>query len=119
MPQILTTDQVIAHAGGEIDGKKYTNSREALDYSYAQGAKLFELDLFETAEGKLIATHDTDTPSTLDMERINARFAQHPDAILVTDKIDNPQLIHEQFHFPERLMMELFSREAVERAKKL
>jgi hypothetical protein len=134
----LATDpeRFIAHAGGEIEGIKYTNSLEALDLSYQQGVKLFELDLMETSDGKIVATHGwkNDTPlsyeaflaqplegkfTPLDMERINQRFAQHPDAILVTDKINTPQAIAQQFQFPDRVMMELFSWDAIQQAIQL
>ena len=83
-------EQFIAHAWGEINGEIYTNSLEALTYSYEQGAKFFELDILETVEGKLIAAHDEDSISTLEINGINDRFEQHSDAILITDKIDDP-----------------------------
>jgi hypothetical protein len=47
---------------------------------------------------------------------INQWFEEHPDAILVTDKINEPQKIADPligFHFKERCLMELFSWEAV------
>jgi glycerophosphoryl diester phosphodiesterase len=49
---------IIAHAGGKIDGFIYTNSLEALNSSYKKGCLLFELDIQETSDGKLIAVHD-------------------------------------------------------------
>ena len=50
--------QFIAHAGGEIDGYTYTNSLEAMNLSYSKGCKIFELDIIETSDGKLVAAHD-------------------------------------------------------------
>ena len=49
----------------------------------------------------------------MDMEAINHWFEQHPDAILVTDKVNMPLDFANQFVDKKRLMMELFSLEAV------
>lgn len=48
----------IAHAGGGIDGKSYTNSLEAVEKSIKNGFKLIELDLLVTDDDKIIAAHD-------------------------------------------------------------
>jgi len=135
-------NRYIAHAGGEIDGIKSTNSKEALDYSYSRGFRLFELDIIETSDGHLVAAHDwkmwsrfTDyqgdlPPSlsefkkhtiygdyhTMDMEAINKWFKAHPDAILITDKINDPVAFADKFVDKKRLMMELFSQLAIEEA---
>ena len=53
------------------------------------------------------------------MKRINTRFAQHKDATLVTDKINDPEKLVEEFGYKDRVIMELFSREAVETALKV
>ena len=37
----------IAHAGGQIEGMNYTNSLEALNNSYKNGFRLFELILLK------------------------------------------------------------------------
>ncbi len=47
---------------------------------------------------------------------MNRWFEKHSDAILVTDKINNPKLIAESFNYKDRVIMELFSWEAVEEA---
>jgi len=123
----------IAHAGGTIDGIKYTNSLEALDLSYSKGCKLFELDLVLTTDGKIIAQHDPPgiteeefmaqpiagkyTP--MNMDSINCWFQNHPDAILVTDKINDPQKIYDEFLFRDRVIMELFSWDAIDKANEL
>lgn len=135
-------DRYIAHAGGEVDGLKYTNSLEALNYNYAQGFRLFELDISETADGHFVATHDWDywkketnyqgeipvslsefkkhkiinKYTTLDMSAINRWFSEHLDAILVTDKINLPKKFAKQFVDENRLVMELFSVQAVDEA---
>lgn len=147
-PQVVSTNvesykkdtlRFIAHAGGSIDDLRYTNSLEALDKSYKNGMRLFELDIIKTSDNKFVAAHDWEfwkeitnysgtvpvsekeflkhrirnnyTP--LNMERINKWFQQHPDAILVTDKIDNPREFVPQFIDKSRLMMELFDWSAI------
>jgi|TARA_B110000091_G_C13795727_1_gene467761 lipoteichoic acid synthase len=134
----------IAHAGGEIDNKKYSNSLEALNLSYKKGFKLFELDIIKTSDGKFVAAHDwnhwkkitkyNDTsPVTLkkflskkvfgkytplDMVAINDWFNNHTDAILVTDKINEPLIFSELFVDKSRLMMELFDEESLQKGLK-
>ncbi len=137
-------DRYIAHAGGAVDGIKSTNSLEALNQNYKRGFRLFELDIVETKDGKLVAAHDwkmwsrfTDYKGTLpvthaefkkhkiygkyttiDMEGINKWFAAHPDAILFTDKVNDPIAFANGFVDKNRLVMELFSLMAVEEASK-
>ncbi len=48
----------IAHAGGGIDNKTYTNSYEALDSNLEKGFLYFELDFSFTADGQLVCLHD-------------------------------------------------------------
>lgn len=125
----LDKSKFIAHAGGEIDGHRYTNSLEALNQSHARGYKMFELDIIETADGQFVASHDWKlwvkqtgymggVPPTLeefkkhkilgkytplDMQDINRWFADHPDAILVSDKTNKPKELASQFVDPSRL----------------
>ena len=141
---IYSTDssRFIAHAGGKIDGRVYTNSREALDNSYSNGFRLFELDILQTSDNVFVAAHDWEhwakiagyegqlppdsqkfaalkifrryTPLTMD--DINGWFREHSDAILVTDKINTPVKFAGKFVDKSRLMMELFNWDAVEMA---
>ena len=137
-------NRYIAHAGGEVNGVKSTNSKQALDANYKKGFRLFELDIIETSDGKLVAAHDwkmwarlTDYDgalppihaeflkhkiygdyTTLDLKGINAWFKTHPDAILVTDKVNDPIAFANAFADKSRLIMELFSLMAVEEASK-
>jgi len=134
----------IAHAGGSIEGRIYTNSLEALDVNYNNGFRMFELDISKTSDGVYVASHGWDswarnnsytgalppdretfmsikflnqfTP--LDIESINGWFSRHPDAILVTDKVNSPKEFSEKFIDKNRLMMELFSWETVDEAIK-
>ncbi|MDC7996310.1 sulfatase-like hydrolase/transferase [Altibacter sp. HG106] len=138
-------DRFIAHAGGEIDGKRYTNSLEALNHNYALGFRHFELDIIETSDQQFVAAHDWkfwkektgyegETPVPLNtfrkhkiyetftpisMTEINAWFRTHPDAVLVTDKINDPIRFSSEFVDKSRLKMELFSPEALDAAKDL
>ena len=137
-------DRYIAHAGGEVNGIASTNTKDALDQNYKKGFRFFEFDIIETSDGKLVAGHDwqmwarfTDysgalPPShaefmkrkvygdytTLDMKGINSWFAAHPDATLVTDKVNDPIAFANAFVDKSRLIMELFSVMAVEEASK-
>ena len=141
----VKTDVIIAHGGGSIDGYTYPNSLEALNLSYSKGCRLFELDIIETSDGTYVAAHDwvsyksiTDyegvvdtTPlseeeflllkvygkyTPLNMDLINRWFTIHPDAILVTDKVNEPAKFAKQLRFKSRTIMELFSWVAVEEA---
>lgn len=51
-------NHVIAHGGGGIDGKTYTNSLEAWEYSYSRGNRVMDADLTFTTDGKLVLLHD-------------------------------------------------------------
>lgn len=134
------TMRFIAHAGGKIDDRTYTNSLEALDHNYQKGFRLFELDIIKTSDNKFVAAHDWEfwaeitnfkgqTPvseneflkhpirgvyTPMSIDSINKWFIEHPDAILVTDKVNEPITFSEQFIDKKRLMMELFDWQAIE-----
>jgi hypothetical protein len=125
----------IAHAGGAYNGYTYSDTLEALNSSYRKGFKLFELDIIETKDNELVASHDWDLwksetgysgelPPTLSefksmpiygnltpigMTDIVSWFGQHTDAILVTDKTENYGQLVNKFTFADRLMVEVFS----------
>jgi len=137
--------KLIAHAGGEVHsdgevkGRIYTNSFEALEENYQKGFRLFELDIIKTSDGKFVAGHsweswrnntdyNGDIPvdeatflkykfisrfTPLNMDRMNQWFLEHPDAILVTDKVNSPAEFSKAFIDKNRLMMELFTWESV------
>lgn len=52
-----TENKLISHAAGSIDGKSYTNSKNAFKRSYTNGHRLFEIDVSVTSDGKLVARH--------------------------------------------------------------
>ena len=49
--------QLIAHAGGSIDGNIYTNSREAMHKAARDGYEFIEFDLMFTSDSVLVAAH--------------------------------------------------------------
>ena len=52
---------LIAHGGGAVYGYRLTNSLEALDSSYANGFRFFELDFEVTSDGQYVLLHDWDS----------------------------------------------------------
>jgi glycerophosphoryl diester phosphodiesterase len=48
----------VAHALGSVDGRPYTNSREAFENSYQAGFRTFEVDLIRLRDGSVIAAHN-------------------------------------------------------------
>ncbi len=50
--------QRIAHAGGGVSGKTYTNSYDALNKNIKKGFNYFELDFSFTSDGHLVCIHD-------------------------------------------------------------
>lgn len=143
MPDIKSdardTNKFIAHAGGKIQSHTYTNSKEALDLSYKKGFRLFELDIIKTSDNVYVAAHDWnhwkmitgfegDGPvssdeflkhkifqkfTPMDIGSINKWFNGHPDAILVTDKVNEPNDFADKFTDKNRLIMELFTMDAL------
>lgn len=132
-------ERFIAHAGGQIDGNTYTNSLEALNLSYKKGFRFFELDIIKTSDNVFVAAHDwkywqrvtgfegslpptldtfnqhklREKYSPLDINRINEWFSKHSDALLITDKVNTPLEFSQAFIDKNRLIMELFSLDAV------
>ena len=100
----------VLHAGGVTpEGRTGTNSLEALDYSYARGYRVMELDFNWTRDDKLVCVHDWDAYYTaLDQDGVSSQdfeaarsttygftsmtldslvpwLADHPDVEIVTD----------------------------------
>ncbi|MCL2006054.1 MAG: hypothetical protein FWG73_07790 [Planctomycetaceae bacterium] len=50
--------RIITHALGRIDEHAVTNSKEALIANYKRGARVFEVDLLLTEDGRLVCVHD-------------------------------------------------------------
>ena len=140
---LLKKDTFIAHAGGAINNYVYTNSLEALKTNYSLGARYFELDLSLTSDNKIVAVHDWNSwkqrteydgivPPTLknflnfkidkkftplsEKEILNW-FVKHPDATLVTDKLDDALLLKNIFNrIQNNLIVEVFTEQSIEKA---
>lgn len=135
--------ELIAHAGGEIDGYVYTNSLEALQQAVEKGYMYIELDLQMTEDSVLVAAHSWEefnsmtgnshrgdsamlseqfvgqqihgryTPLTAGM--INDFFMQNTTLYLVTDKISDPEVLKQYFpDLKQRMVVEAFSYEHYE-----
>jgi glycerophosphoryl diester phosphodiesterase len=52
-----TNYHFIAHGGGGIDGKTYSNSLEAMELSYDNGLRVFDMDLLFTSDSVLVCCH--------------------------------------------------------------
>lgn len=57
-PPRAALPRFIAHAMGEVDGQKYTNSVDAWSANYGKGCRLFEIDLWITSDRQVVAFHD-------------------------------------------------------------
>ena len=56
----MADNRYIMHALGGMDGKySYTNSIDALERTYAEGYRLFEVDVSFTSDNKLVLAHST------------------------------------------------------------
>lgn len=56
----VADNRYIMHALGGMDGKySYTNSIDALERTYAEGYRLFEVDVSFTSDNKLVLAHST------------------------------------------------------------
>jgi hypothetical protein len=84
---------LIAHAAGGLPNRKYANSIEALDRSYAHGLRYFEMDFHELPFGIMRAGHDaTDVldPREAWLSQVLEWMRRHPDTYLFPDmKTDN------------------------------
>ena len=134
---------LISHACGQIEGKNYTNSLEALIQSIKNGYKFIEVDLCITDDKNLVAMHDfehfkqiTKTKginNTLEeikhlkiygkytpllVSDINRIFTENKDLILVTDKIQDFDILLNNFKFTDRMIVEVFSYEKYKEAQK-
>ncbi len=139
-------DFLIAHAGGAIDEKLYSNSKEAIEKSISKGVKFIEIDLQESSDGFLVGAHDwkkfneqtgygglgdqVPTLSEFKKRKIYGRYTpidedfirkimnEHQNLVLVTDKINNFDKIVKAFDFQNRIIVEVFSFEDYRAAKK-
>lgn len=106
----LTSDKLIAHALGGIDGISYTNSLEAFIENYKAGYRIFEVDLIFTDDNQLVAKHDWDSNNgtalsyneymdskinekyaPLDFEDIAILIQTYKDVYIITDTKETDQ----------------------------
>ena len=136
--RIVTDAELIAHAGGVLDGYVYTNSREALERAAAVGYKFIELDLIMTSDSVLIAAHSwedfnrmtgcpekgSEAPcfsdfmsrkicgryTPLSADSVNSFFMRNTGLYLVVDKTSSPCVLEKYFSdLKERIIVEAFS----------
>lgn len=128
----------IAHAGGEVEGFVYTNSKEAVANAISNGIQYIELDLGLTKDSVLVAIHDweyfreitNNYPVSLEplnkqefmnskifgkytplvIENILEILNDNPDIKLVTDKISDYNIIDKYFKgYENRIIVECFT----------
>ncbi|PTO51053.1 hypothetical protein CWN94_23315 [Vibrio splendidus] len=135
IPNIIgNSGGLIAHAGGGINGLKYTNSLEAMEQSIEHGFKMIELDLLISSDGRIVAVHDwktfhemtnsnnTGSISSKEFESkiiydkyktLNISTAidilDENDVVLVTDKIKNISLLSKYIIDKNKSIIEVFS----------
>ncbi|MEZ9739578.1 glycerophosphodiester phosphodiesterase family protein [Vibrio splendidus] len=135
IPNIIgNSGGLIAHAGGGINGLKYTNSLEAMEQSIEHGFKMVELDLLISSDGRIVAVHDwktfhemtnsnnTGSISSKEFESkiiydkyktLNISTAidilDKNDVVLVTDKIKNLALLSKYIIDKDKSIIEVFS----------
>ncbi|MEZ9857533.1 glycerophosphodiester phosphodiesterase family protein [Vibrio splendidus] len=135
IPSIIgNSGGLIAHAGGGINGLKYTNSLEAMEQSIEHGFKMVELDLLISSDGRIVAVHDwktfhemtnsnnTGSISSKEFESkiiydkyktLNISTAidilYKNDVVLVTDKIKNLVLLSKYIIDKDKSIIEVFS----------
>ena len=131
---IVNSGGLIAHAGGGINGLKYTNSLEAMEQSIEHGFKMIELDLLISSDRRIVAVHDwktfhemtnsnnTGSISSKEFESkiiydkyktLNISTAidilDKNDVVLVTDKIKNLALLSKYIIDKDKSIIEVFS----------
>jgi len=101
---------MISHAMGGIDGNNYSNCLEGFQENYAEGHRIFEVDILYTSDGKMVLWHHWDRPfcskykkgkvptyaqfmeskiydqyTPMDLEDLLKLMAEYPDIRIVTD----------------------------------
>lgn len=119
----------VAHAGGRIGGRNYTNSIGAFSSAYQRGHRLIEVDFEMTADGVAVCGHDWSgfegVPSLAAFSTARAKIDhppctipelldwlhQHPDAVLMSDAKSHVLEINKILHaaLGERLLAQAYS----------
>ena len=137
----VTPPFMISHAMGGIDGLPYTNSLEAFEQNYAEGHRVFEVDIETTSDGRLVLWHDwarkickahkagyqpsyaqfmgakiKDRYTPLAIEDLLRLMAEHPDIRVITDtKADDRATVKQQFRTLVQAAEETGTEEALSR----
>ncbi len=147
--QLEEIPNLIAHGGGKFHGKSTTNAYEAfLEAITVKKYKYVEADLILTSDNFIVASHDwemfntlTGHPemgdSVLSLEEFKQRrimndykpvtyvellqlLKDYPDWIMVTDKLDDLDLLYSVFsEYKDRIMVEAFSLDSYNELKKV
>ncbi|MDH5952499.1 hypothetical protein L8R83_21850 [Vibrio crassostreae] len=131
---IVNSGGLIAHAGGGINGLKYTNSLEAMEQSIEHGFKMIELDLLISSDGRIVAVHDwksfhemtsSNNTGSISYKEFESKIIYDKyktlnistaidilgenDVVLVTDKIKNLALLSKYIIDKDKSIIEVFS----------
>ena len=131
---IVNSGGLIAHAGGGINGLKYTNSLEAMEQSIEHGFKMIELDLLISSDGRIVAVHDWKTfhemtnsnnTGSISYKEFESKIIydkyktlnistaidiiDENGVVLVTDKIKNIALLSKYIIDKDKSIIEVFS----------
>ncbi len=131
---IVNSGGLIAHAGGGINGLKYTNSLEAMEQSIEHGFKMIELDLLISSDGRIVAVHDwksfhemtnSNNTGSISYKEFESKIIydkyktlnistaidilDENDVVLVTDKIKNIALLSKYIIDKDKSIIEVFS----------
>ncbi|MEZ9209294.1 glycerophosphodiester phosphodiesterase family protein [Vibrio splendidus] len=131
---IVNSGGLIAHAGGGINGLKYTNSLEAMEKSIEHGFKMIELDLLISSDGRIVAVHDwksfhemtnSNNTGSISYKEFESKIIYDKyqtlsistaidildgnDVVLVTDKIKNLSLLSKYIIDKDKSIIEVFS----------
>ena len=129
-------DLWIAHGGG-VGEFFYTNCEEAVQDSLTKGFRYIEIDISVTTDGHLVGAHtwqelralvgaDKSSDKAMSRREIEALrphwkrtplfeedicrlMQENPDMVLVTDKIQDFDLLLEKIPYPERMIVEAFN----------
>ena len=96
---VLCPDNLIAHAGGAVDGLTYTNSKEALANALDNGFRYIELDLFKAPDGNVVCLHDSSAYRLKPVMTLceATKIWQDRQFEFVVDKISDPQILNQYF----------------------
>lgn len=95
----LSAEHLIAHAGGCINGKVYTNSKEAVINAIDNRFRYIEMDLYMTSEGDVVCSHDSTTCQLKPVMSLREAVSIWNDKPFefVVDKISDPQILNQYF----------------------